>query len=321
MAVKITDQWSRGVSADKIIRDNAFDLAELAATGFLLVEASPYVAVGAAGIWMAGIVDDIVNDEADINTYMNYLEKCYDYYNREHITYFAESGTCSYRLPLPGVSANLREGERRLTTKSDWGAVVSGIYASDKKYPDLIKPDVNALIASYSNVFWSVPRSDLCYWIDQNGILPEGTYAKDLPWPKDKAGQQLYKDRCRIRMNDRLQPLYQAMADKELADLWTQYYTAAFKMADQLNQTMYFEVVDPALTEPGFAKSSSANKVLALKTNGTYGKDFYCNERYTDSNQVFSCTMYHYIKAGMPSQLMVFPEGADDYTIGKGRAL
>ena len=283
VAVKITDQWNRGVSTDKIIRDNAFDLAELAATGLLLVEASPYVAVGAAGIWMAGIVDDVVNDEVDINTYTGYLEKSYDYFNREHITIFAESGTLSYRLPMQGVSANLRGGEQMLSSKSDWGRVVNGIYEKDKEYPNLIEDDVNSLIANYCDMFWNVPQSDMKYWIDEkSGILPEGTLADNLPWPKDKAEVQYYKDRCRIRMNDRLQPLYQAMADKELADLWSQYYTAAFKMADQLNRTMYFEVVDPALPEPGFAKSSSANEVLALKTNGKYGKDFYCNERYTE---------------------------------------
>lgn len=315
LAYKVTDQWSRGVKTDKIIRDNAFSLLELAATGVVIATGSPFVTVCAAGIWIAGIVDNLTYDPEDIGVYLNYLERCYDYFNLQQATYMSSTGQCSYNIQLPGKRSNLRSGERFLTAKSDWGAVVSGIYYDDKKYPNLISSDVNKLLDSYSDVFWNVPRSDLLYWIDQSGLLPAGTYAKDLPWPTDPAEIQKYKDRCKIRNFDRLQPLFKAMAEKELRDLWMQYYAAAFQLADELNQTMVFEVNDPALKTTGFSKSKYANKVLYLNNNGLYGNDFYCKERHTDSNQIFTCTVYHYITAGMPNELMIFPEGADQYTL------
>jgi hypothetical protein len=248
--------------------------------------------------------------------YLNYLEKSYDYFNRDHITYQSSTGQCSYKPFLPGSSSSLRSGERMLTAKRDWGAVVSSIYYKNKQYPNLIKPDVNQLVANYSDVFWTAPRADILFWIDESGILPAGTLAKDLPWPTDAAGIQKYKDRCQARTHERLQPLYKAMAEKELRDLWTTFYTSAFELANAFNETLTFEVKDPALEKDGFAKSSYANNVLHLKTNGNYAfEDFICAERHGNSNQVFTCNVYHYITAGMPTELSIYPPGADIYTL------
>ncbi len=317
IAYKVTDQWSRGVTTDRIIRDNAFSLLELVATGVIMVKASPFVVVCAAGIWTAGIVDSMVReDEDDLSKYWNHLERSYDHFNRYHITYQSSTGQCGYRINMPGRSSALRSGERMLTAKSDWGAVVSNIYDKNKNYPRLIKPNVDKLVASYSDVFWNAPRADILYWIDQSGILPAGTMAKDLPWPTTAAEVQRYKDRCRARTHDRLQPLYKAMAEKELRDLWTEFYTSAFALADEFNETIIFEVKDPALEEPGFAKSRYAKNVLHLKANGNYSfEDFICAERHNDSDRIFSCNVYHYITAGMPSELSIYPPGADIYTL------
>jgi hypothetical protein len=68
VAYKVTDQWSRGVTTDKIVRDNAFNLLELAVGIGVIATGSPFLLTCAAGIWAVGIVDSMIYDPEDLTS-------------------------------------------------------------------------------------------------------------------------------------------------------------------------------------------------------------------------------------------------------------
>ena len=310
VSYKVIDQWCRGVTVYNIIRDNAFSILELVVLGAAIAYSSSILLVCGAGIWIAGLVDSSYRESDNPHEYISDIERIYDAFNREHITYLENENRCTYYLPLPGERKNFHPGERSMSTKKAWSVVVNNIHMANKEYPNLIQPKVNHLLGSYSDVFWNVPRSSILYWIDENNLAPKDKMAKDIEWP-DEATIENYKKRNIQRMHDRLHPLYKMMAEKQLADLWTDLYTTTFELAEELNQTMTIEVKDPLLKEPGFAKSIYTSKGLYLMNNGVYKNDFYCKERHLDSDRVFTCNVYHYITADIPSELIILAAGED----------
>ena len=326
VSLKISNQLSRGVPLNTVLRDNAFNILEIALIVAVSVKASPFIAAAATAVWIGGIVDELTYDPEDITSYLDDVERVYDYFSMEQVTYNFDTKSCGYIIPVPGKKVKLRENEYMLSTQADWARVLSKIRKDNLESPHLIKEEVNKVVESYSSAFWRAYAKDMAgvfYWIDGRALLRSNQLADTLEWPKTNEKLQKYAQRTIVRTHDRLQTVYNEMAKIENHQLGVKYTLAAMDLAESLNQTVYFEAIDPNIEKPGFAKSAHASKYFELESNGFHQEDFVASERHEDSNVIFRCSMYHYLLAGSPTQLAVYPfapsEGAmpiKDMSIG-----
>ena len=310
VSLKISNQLSRGVPLNTVLRDNAFNILEIALIVAVSVKASPFIAAAATAVWIGGIVDELTYDPEDITSYLDDVERVYDYFSMEQVTYNFDTKSCGYIIPVPGKKVKLRENEYMLSTQADWARVLSKIRKDNLESPHLIKEEVNKVVESYSSAFWRAYAKDMAgvfYWIDGRALLRSNQLADTLEWPKTNEKLQKYAQRTIVRTHDRLQTVYNEMAKIENHQLGVKYTLAAMDLAESLNQTVYFEAIDPNLEKPGFAKSVHASKYFELESNGFHQEDFVASERHQDSNIIFRCNIYHYILAGSPNQLAIYP--------------
>ncbi|WP_313568911.1 zinc ribbon domain-containing protein [Acetoanaerobium noterae] len=310
VSLKISNQLSRGVPLNTVLRDNAFNILEIALIVAVSVKASPFIAAAATAVWIGGIVDELTYDPEDITSYLDDVERVYDYFSMEQVTYNFDTKSCGYIIPVPGKKIELRENEYMLSTQADWARVLSKIRKDNLESPHLIKEEVNKVVESYSSAFWRAYAKDMAgvfYWIDGRALLRSNQLADTLEWPKTNEKLQKYAQRTIVRTHDRLQTVYNEMAKVENHQLGVKYTLAAMDLAESLNQTVYFEAIDPNLEKPGFAKSVHASKYFELESNGFHQEDFVASERHQDSNIIFRCNLYHYILAGSPNQLAIYP--------------
>ena len=315
VSLKMSDQLIRGVPITTILRDNAFNIVEMALIVAVTVKASPFLAAAATAMWVGGIVDELTYDPEDITSYLNVTERCYDHFSMRQVTYNTDTGTCSYIIPLPGKSNKLSSNEFMLSTQADWARVLKRIQKENEDSPQLIKEEVDKVVESYSLAFWRAyydNNANLFSWLDQEKELLNGKLAITMDWPKSKDEVQKYVQRTIIRNHDRLQTVYKEMAKMENFQIGVQYVLAAKDLTEALNETIYFEAIDPTLEKPGFAKSTNSSKYIEIDSQGFNVSDFVAAERYNDSNIIFRCNLYHYLMAGSPTQVAVYPFAPSD---------
>lgn len=316
--LKVMDQYARGVDSYKIARDNVFDALEILVSGVAIAYGSPLLVLVGAGIWAVGIYDQATYDPEDITSYLDRLEEVAHQFTLRQAVYDLRTGEARYLAEVPGQTSRLSSGEVRLNSKAAWALALKSIYLQSKGEPQKIKERVDQLVRTVSGLFWSLYRRDpgtLYHWIDEeSGLLPASAIAsKDLPWPT--AGVSAYIEKMMgrevIRLHDELQPVYREMSEFEMAELRQKLLTSVLDLAETYNKTMTFELVDESLKEPGFGKSSLAEKDFVFDVPAGLTEEFRITARPEDSNQVFTCNVYHYVKAGMPKELHMYPFAGD----------
>lgn len=318
-SLKVIDQYQRGVDSYKIFRDNILDALEIVVSGTAILSGSPWLVMVGAGIWAVGIYDQATYDPEDIAIYLNNLEKVYDEFTKRQAVYNLRTGEVRYLAAVPGQPQKKSPDEILLNSDAAWAHAMKSIYLQSKGEPQKIKARVDDLVRSVCNLFWSLYRRDpgtLYHWIDEeSGLFPASAIAqRDLPWPKPEETTAFIEkmlDREVIRTHDRLQAVYSEMSEFEVNRLRLNYEESVLELGRAYNQTMTFELVDEALKEVGFGRSSLADKTFRFPVQSSLSDDFIITARPRDSNQVFTCTVYHYMMAGMPRELHMYPDEGD----------
>lgn len=317
--LKVVDQYSRGVDSYKIFRDNVLDSLEILVSGVAVVYGSPLFVMVGAGIWAVGIYDQATYDPDDITTYRNKLEEVYNAFTQSQIIYNLRTADTRWAVASSNQAAPLSSDEIRLNSKAAWALAVKSIYLQSKGEPQKIKDRVDTLVQAVAGQFWSLYRKDaptLYHWIDQDsGLLSPSAIARlDLSWPTPSDAAETISQlqaREKIRLHDCLQDIYAKMSEFEIDELRRQYLESVLDLADEYNKTMHFELVDENLKEPGFANSALSSKTFYIAAKGNLAQDFKITQRPKDSNEVFTCNVYHYILAGMPTEVHMYPFDGD----------
>lgn len=344
LAFKVMEQWCRGVTPETIIRDNAFSLLEALAGGAAATIGGPYLTVCAGGLWLAGIGDAVINRPVGLNEDIDIMEKVYRLSTPHIVVYDPRNQRFQPWFDVQG-RGGMPSGFLRMNERQAWVSIILQISEETRGNPGEIKRRMEALVKEYSDAFWAVYHSRhfpaLLEFIDTT-LIPfhrdfrgqQGIIARNLPWPRayqpglhgrdatpvtDEfarrqattriANVQRFRERMVTRTHLELQPLYQRAAEELRRDMYLKLYQELLGIAELMNQEMVFELEDPALTRPGFARSAYAGHVFYLRTNGNYQQDFRLRERHRDSDRVFVCNLYHYLTAGMPEELYVLPPG------------
>ena len=350
LACKIMDQWLRGVTAEDIIRDNAFSLLEVAATGVSAYFGGPYMAVCAGGLWLAGMGDALVNRPVDLREDTDLLEKAYRLASPGIAVVNMDDLRVGVHIPVQGRTPP-RGNLMRMNTRTAWAKVIGEIRDQTEGDPGEMKRRVDAFVREYSNVFWHAAQGnhagDLRWYLDElitrhpDFSRHRSVRAAELPWPAEgapalvgpgarevvdpidswqtrrrAANAKTLQQRFIERTHLGLRAIYSRLAEETRQEMLQALYTEHLEMAEAFNEEIVFELKDPSLSTPGFAKSAYAEHVFLLRTNGNYQEDFFLRERHRDSDRVFVCNVYHYITAGMPDTLLVLPPGAGDAPLG-----
>lgn len=316
--LKVMDQYARGVDSYKVARDNVFDALEILVSGAAIAYGSPLLALVGAGIWAVGIYDQATYDPEDITSYLDRTEEIAHQFTLRQAVYDLRTGQARYLAEVPGQTSRLSSGEIRLSSKAAWALALKSIYLQSKGEPQKIRERVDQLVRTVSGLFWGLYRRDpgtLYHWIDEeSGLLPASAIAsKDLPWPTSGVTAYIEKmvGREVIRLHDELQPVYNEMSEFEMDELRRKLLTSVLDLAETYNRTMTFELVDEGLKKPGFARSSLAEKDFVFDVPAGLTREFRITARPEDTNQVFTCNVYHYVMAGMPKELHMYPFAGD----------
>jgi len=312
---KIAGQWYNGVTAEEIILDNAFNLAEIALSASATALAAPELTLVAAGVWAVGL-----GYEAGSAGYQYVKDS-----DSRYVAYrdFSESGLVFF-LPEQGVCASFKEiydpkyahynpeyARARvihLIGENGWAEAFSSIQQKHRDDPRKITAALETLLEGYLDAFWALDGNEALRYLGERpakGLLSSGTMADGWVWPTETEIAQ-YKAAYRERMKQFLAPVMKAMSQKALLELREQTYQAVLELWPLLNTEITFEVLDEALPANRFFPSSPLSEMhiaMSPLSDAAVPGEWVCAERHDRSNAVFTCNLYAYIKAGCPNRL------------------
>ena len=322
---KIAYQWYNGVTTEDIILDNIFDLTEIAigTTGTLV--AAPELTVIAGGVWLTGLSYDV---GTTVYEYVSENEPRYLAYRLASesgsVKYLPDEEICVYwkEIDDPSYSrydmdfAKSRHRSIKLTGEYGWAQAFNAIQKKYKENPIEMTKALERLLESYLDVFWYHydigELTDLLKSVDTGIIFTSNLY-DEWEWPTEPEIQE-YKASYRQKMKEYLRPVMKAMAQKALLELNELTLKEVGKLWDVVNMIIDFQIIDENLKAGEFFPSSPLSDMtikLSKLSEDAKHHEWICSERREKRNDVFSCNLYAYIKAGCPANVEFYENNTE----------
>ena len=322
---KIAYQWYNGAATEDIIVDNIFDLTEIAigTTGTLL--AAPELTVIAGGVWLTGLSYDV---GTTVYEYVSENEPRYLAYRLASesgsVKYLPDEEICVYwkEIDDPSYSrydmdlAKSRHRSIKLTGEYGWAQAFNAIQKKYKENPIEMTKALERLLESYLDVFWYHydigELTDLLKSVDTGIIFTSNLY-DEWEWPTEPEIQE-YKASYRQKMKEYLRPVMKAMAQKALLELNELTLKEVGKLWDVVNMIIDFQIIDENLKAGEFFPSSPLSDMtikLSKLSEDAKPHEWICSERREKRNDVFSCNLYAYIKAGCPANVEFYEDNTE----------
>lgn len=326
-ALKVVYQIQAQDSYDKVLKDNIFDVCEVALAGAAIaIPSSVVLPVAAVLVFGAGLVYDYTVVPAFKDDSLQYAYRAYnDYCMYPHIAYdknrakeLAEgSGEDSPWIALETYNADTEQwvstygGAGLLTLNQSfsgkWEEALMGSYTLYEKDPKAMQERTEALVDEYLDVFWALEGGEQIQFAKSYCGIAEENWR----WP-DGAETQQMKNAIKAELLRDLRPVFEDVQETIVEDMKTTLLQNTDALVEYLNTEISFEIVDPAAKKEGFENTRVKDDIIRFEpVSSTHQNDWVCQPDRWGGDTVFCCTLYNYLKEGSPDKVCFYKTEAD----------
>ena len=297
-AIKVGLSWYQSGNVSETLKKNKYDIIELGlSTAAGALGAAP-LTVAAAGVWLAGMVDDGIRDVKNYG-YENEIEHAYQEFTWEYVSYSNYSGEFGCSLPnnMPARAFIDEMKDAVIVNKGNtWAWLLQREFVKNRNNPQKMFESIDKLLDDYANVFWKLKPS-------ARKMIAEDIHVADR-W-QEPGTQEIteYKEGLKAVLRYRLRKLFACLYERCILDAKQRLLWEINGFEKQMNTVTEFSVYasDVDGKEIPLSKTEYKDYIAAFAKSPSDKPTIWSWSPGSKDNGKFMCTLYNFITMGTPS--------------------